>query len=163
MQIVDLMMRAVRRIRICSSAELAPVGLTHAQSRALRVVAGAGAPMRMADLAAALEIVPRAATTNVDALDQAGLVVRRTDSCDRRSVLVSLTPKGRKLLARLAGARRRAADRVLAPLSVAERGEPPVVEDQQVGPGRADAPAGHDVRAVLHPARSQPRNRPRGR
>lgn len=123
MQIVDLMMRAVRRIRICSSAELAPVGLTHAQSRALRVVAGAGAPMRMADLAAALEIVPRAATTNVDALDQAGLVVRRTDSCDRRSVLVSLTPKGRKLLARLAGARRRAADRVLAPLSIAERGE----------------------------------------
>lgn len=120
-QIVDLMMRAVRRIRVCAAAELAPVGLTHAQSRAVRVVADAAGPMRMADLAAALEIVPRAATSSVDALEEAGIVARRTDPTDRRSVLVSLTPKGRRLRARLAEARGRAADDVLGPLSGPQR------------------------------------------
>jgi DNA-binding MarR family transcriptional regulator len=122
-QIADLLMHATRRIRVSSTAELAPVGLTHAQSRALRIVSRADGPIRMADIAVALDIVPRAATTVVDALEEAGLVSREADRADRRAILVSLTPKGRQLREQLAAARLRAADSVLNPLSDDERRE----------------------------------------
>ena len=120
-QIADLMQYITRRIRINSTSELAPVGLTHAQSRALRIVARADGPIRMADIAARLDIVPRAATSVVDSLEEAGLVTRHADSTDRRSILVSLTPKGRQLRAQLAAARSRAADSVLSSLTHDDR------------------------------------------
>jgi DNA-binding MarR family transcriptional regulator len=120
-QIADLMMHITRRIRINSTTELAPVGLTHAQSRALRIVARADGPIRMADIAARLDIVPRAATSVVDSLEEADLVSRHADHADRRSILVSLTPKGRQLRAQLAEARSRAADSVLSSLTHDDR------------------------------------------
>jgi DNA-binding MarR family transcriptional regulator len=120
-QLADLFLQVGRQIRVRSTAELAPVGLTHAQSRALRIVARADGPMRMTDIADALGIVPRAATTVIDALEEAGLVTRGADSNDRRAIVVSLTGKGRRLRERLSEARLRAAEAVFAPLSPADQ------------------------------------------
>src|ERR1700686_455091 len=82
-QLGELLVRSSWRLRRGGAKELAPLGVTFGQARALRVLA-TGEPMRMADLAASLEIVPRSLTTMIDALVAAGLVNREADSHDRR-------------------------------------------------------------------------------
>jgi len=113
-------MHTARRLRRGSSAQLAPLGITYAQARTLRLVATDG-PVRMADLAARLEVVPRSVTTMVDALERTGLVARHTDREDRRSVLVTPTTEGRRLIERLDRARREGAAEVFGGLTRAER------------------------------------------
>jgi DNA-binding MarR family transcriptional regulator len=114
-KLAELLTRASWRLRKNERKELAPFGLTFAQARALRVLVDGG-PMRIGDLAAHLEIVPRSATTRVDDLEAAGLVTRRTDPDDRRSVIVVATEAGADLVARLAANRRAGAEALFAPL-----------------------------------------------
>jgi DNA-binding MarR family transcriptional regulator len=117
----ELFMRAARRIRRNQAAELAPLGLTPAQSRALRVISHADEPLRMAELADRLDIVPRSVTTLVDALESARLVRRAADPANRRSILIVLAPAGEQVLARMRAARLRAADELFAPLTAEQR------------------------------------------
>jgi DNA-binding MarR family transcriptional regulator len=98
------------RIRRGTAKELRPLGLTFSQGRALRVLARFDEPIRIGELAARLDIVPRSATAMVDTLEKAGLASRTADPSDRRSVLVGLTDGGRALLARMAEARRESAE-----------------------------------------------------
>jgi DNA-binding MarR family transcriptional regulator len=119
-QLAELFTHTARRLRRGSSAQLAPLGVTYAQARTLRLVAEDG-PMRMADLAARLEVVPRSVTTMVDALERTGLVARHTDRDDRRSVLVAPTAEGRRLIERLDRARRQGAADVFGSLTPGER------------------------------------------
>jgi DNA-binding MarR family transcriptional regulator len=115
-ELAELLSHAARRLRRGSSEQLAPLGLTYGQAKLLRIVACAGQPPRMADIASQLEVVPRSVTTMVDGVEAAGLVVRRPDPDDRRSVLVELTPAGRRLQDRLARARRNSAQVVFGSL-----------------------------------------------
>jgi DNA-binding MarR family transcriptional regulator len=109
------------RLRRATQDRLTPLGITHAQARLLRAIAAAEEPPRMSDLAAGLGIVPRSATGTVEALEAAGLVVRRTDDDDRRSVLVLLTHEARSALAGVDRARAAAADEVFGHLTPAEQ------------------------------------------
>jgi len=120
LRLAELLAHASRRLRRASATELAPLGLTLVQARVLRYVARCE-PVRMADIAAELEVVPRTATTLVDALEHAGTVARRSDPVDRRSVLVELTPAGRALLGRLDQARRAFAEQLFGVLDDDER------------------------------------------
>ena len=52
----------------------------------------------MKDIAGFLCVSPPSATALVDGVAAAGLLARRQDSKDRRSVLLRLTPKGERLL-----------------------------------------------------------------
>jgi DNA-binding MarR family transcriptional regulator len=122
-QLAELVVRTSWRLRRGTAKELAPLGLTFAQARVMRVLAGAGEPMRMADLAARLEIVPRSMTTMIDSLEQAGLVCRAADANDRRSVLVTPSPAGRAVLDRLDRARRDTADDLFSRLTAGERAQ----------------------------------------
>lgn len=97
--------------------------MTGAQARAVFYLERHGRPARMADIAAALEVVPRSATSVIDELEGAGLATRAVDPLDRRSVLVSLTPTGAALLERVALARRRTAEATFSQLSASERRE----------------------------------------
>ncbi|MFC9895698.1 MarR family winged helix-turn-helix transcriptional regulator [Nocardia sp. NPDC127579] len=117
----DLFLRTARRIRRSMHTRLAPLGLTPGQARALRILGRSAEPLRMAALAERLDIVPRSATTVVDALVGAGLVTRAPDPANRRSTLVSPTAAGHDALARMAEDRRRAAADLFATLSVAQR------------------------------------------
>ncbi|MFC6880620.1 MarR family winged helix-turn-helix transcriptional regulator [Actinomadura yumaensis] len=120
-ELPDLFLRAAKRIRRRQSRELAPLGLTPAQSRALRVIVGSRVPLRMVDLAGQLDIVPRSATSIVDALESAGLVTRAPDPANRRSLLVQPTPEGRAIRDRMWAARREAVEDVLSPLTDDQR------------------------------------------
>jgi DNA-binding MarR family transcriptional regulator len=119
-QLSELLVRSSWRLRRGAAKELAPLGVTFGQARALRVLA-AGDPMRMADLAASLEIVPRSVTTMIDSLVSAGLVDREADTHDRRSVLVTPTAAGRAVLDRMDSARRATAEDLFGRLNTEQR------------------------------------------
>ena len=100
-RLTELVTSASWRVRRGTAKELEAFGITPAQARVLRIVDSAPAPLRMADLAERLDVVPRSATTMIDALESAGLVERRPDSTDRRSIRLVVTNAGGGLLDRL--------------------------------------------------------------
>jgi DNA-binding MarR family transcriptional regulator len=123
LELAELLSHSARRLHRGSTAQLAPLGITNAQARVLRIVASAGQPLRMAEIAARLDVVPRSVTTMVDGVETAGLIVRSADPADRRSVLVSLTAQGQALLERLESARRSTAEDIFGRLAAEERSD----------------------------------------
>ncbi|MFE2374179.1 MarR family winged helix-turn-helix transcriptional regulator [Streptomyces sp. NPDC059398] len=119
--LAEQLLRLTRRLHRIHKQHLGPVGVTPAQSRLLRTVAHCAEPPRMADLAQRLEVVPRAVTSLVDALEESGDVRRVPDPSNRRVVRIELTESGRATLRALRDARRRAAEEILAPLAADER------------------------------------------
>ncbi|MEU1431447.1 MarR family transcriptional regulator [Nocardia sp. NPDC005746] len=123
--LADLFLRATKRLHRTQATRLSPLGLTPAQARALRIIGRAaergGEPLRMSALAEHLGIVPRSATTVVDALVAAGLVAREADPANRRATLVTPTAAGRDALDRMFAARRDAAEEMFAALTPEQR------------------------------------------
>ncbi|WP_405782856.1 MarR family winged helix-turn-helix transcriptional regulator [Streptomyces sp. NBC_00859] len=119
--LAEQLLRLTRRLHRIHKQHLEPVGITPAQSRLLRTVAHCAEPPRMADLAQQLEVVPRAVTSLVDALEESGSVRRVADPSNRRVVRIELTDSGRATLRALRDARRRAAEEILAPLATGQR------------------------------------------
>jgi DNA-binding MarR family transcriptional regulator len=119
--LAEALTRASWRLRRTSVKELAPLGLTFAQSRVLRILARRGEPVRIGDLAARFEVAPRSATSMIDSLETAGLVQRRADPTDRRSVLVGLTPEGLALMEHMGSLRRASAEALFGRLTTAQQ------------------------------------------
>ncbi|MFI7400609.1 MarR family winged helix-turn-helix transcriptional regulator [Streptomyces sp. NPDC049541] len=121
--LAEQLLRFTRRVHRIQKRHIEQCGLgvTPAQSRLLRTLAHWSSPPRMADLAERLEVVPRAVTTLVDGLEASGKVRRVPDPTNRRVIRIELTDDGRKALSQLRGARRSAAEEILAPLSDDER------------------------------------------
>ena len=115
--LAEALTRASWRLKRTSMKELAPLGLTFAQSRVLRILARRGEPVRIGDIAARFEVAPRSATSMIDSLETMGLVERRADPTDRRSVLVGLTPEGLALLERMSSLRRAGAEALFGRLT----------------------------------------------
>ena len=120
-QLADLLQRLMKRLRRAQAQRLAPLGLTPAQERALRIITRSEEPLRMTELADQLGIVPRSVTTVVDALEQAGLVRREIDPRNRRAIRLPLTDRGLAVRDDMREARRRAAEDLFAPLAAGER------------------------------------------
>ncbi|AOW85755.1 MULTISPECIES: MarR family winged helix-turn-helix transcriptional regulator [Streptomyces] len=121
--LAEQLLRLTRRVHRIQKRHLEhrDLGITPAQSRLLRTLAHYESPPRMADLAERLEVVPRAVTTLVDGLETAGKVRRVPDPANRRVTRIELTDDGRADLRELHGARRSAAEEILAPLSEEQR------------------------------------------
>ncbi|MET9059042.1 MarR family transcriptional regulator [Streptomyces antibioticus] len=121
--LAEQLLRFTRRVHRIQKHHLQQCGLgiTPAQSRLLRTLAHYDSPPRMADLAERLEVVPRAVTTLVDALEAGGRVRRVPDPTNRRVIRIELTPSGHEALRELHGARRAAAAEILAPLTGEQR------------------------------------------
>jgi DNA-binding MarR family transcriptional regulator len=120
-QLADLLQGLTKRLRHAQAERLAPLGLTPAQERALRLITRSGEPLRMTELADRLGVVPRSVTTVVDALEAAGLVRREVDPANRRAIRLHLTERGVAVREGMREARRQAAEDLFAPLSPAER------------------------------------------
>src|ERR1700722_9639206 len=91
------------------------------QSRMLGVLADSARQLCMGYVASILGVVPRAVTPQVDALEQAGLVRRRTDPDNRRAILLDLTDEGAEVRRALVEQRRAAAAELFAPLTPRQR------------------------------------------
>ncbi len=85
--------RAAARLARVSGSALAEADLTLAQYRVLVFLDAGERPA--SDVAALLDVVPSTVTSVVDGLCTRDLVARGTDPCDRRRVVLSLTPEGR--------------------------------------------------------------------
>jgi DNA-binding MarR family transcriptional regulator len=120
-QLADLLQRLTKRLRRAQAERLAPLGLTPAQERALRVITRNEEPLRMTELADHLGIVPRSVTTVIDALEAAGLVRREVDPANRRAIRLHLSDRGMAVREDMREARRRAAEDLFAPLSGEDR------------------------------------------
>jgi DNA-binding MarR family transcriptional regulator len=120
-QLADLLHRLTRRLRRAQAERLAPLGLTPAQERALRIIIRSEEPLRMTELADQLGIVPRSVTTVIDALEEAGLVHREIDPRNRRAIRLHLTERGRSYRDDMREVRRRAAEDLFAPLTAEDR------------------------------------------
>nr|WP_043180073.1 MarR family transcriptional regulator [Streptomyces sp. NRRL F-5123] len=116
----DQLLGLSRRLHRAQRLRLEPLGITPAQARLLRALshwdAHGAEPPRMADLAQRLEVVPRAVTTLVDALEERELVRRAPDPSNRRVIRIELTEGGRSAVQELRQARRTAAAEILSPL-----------------------------------------------
>ncbi|MFH9675078.1 MarR family winged helix-turn-helix transcriptional regulator [Streptomyces sp. NPDC017405] len=121
--LAEQLLRLTRRVHRIQKRHLEErdLDVTPAQSRLLRTLAHYPSPPRMADLAERLEVVPRAVTTLVDGLEASGKVRRAADPANRRVTRIELTEDGRAALRELRGARRSAAEEILAPLTEKER------------------------------------------
>ncbi|MGD0220003.1 MAG: MarR family transcriptional regulator [Acidimicrobiales bacterium] len=119
----ELVARLARRLWTDSATRLAPLGLTVADARALRIVARAGSPLRMSEIARQNRIVPRSATTVIARLEAKGLVVRKIDPEDRRSILVAMTDAGTQLVIEIAQARNQATAALLRRLDSEKRAQ----------------------------------------
>ncbi|MFE3598043.1 MarR family winged helix-turn-helix transcriptional regulator [Streptomyces sp. NPDC059096] len=119
--LAEQLLRLTRRLHRIQKQQLEPIGITPAQARLLRALTLYDTPPRMTDLAARLEVVPRAVTTLVDSLEASGWVRRAPDATNRRVIRIELTDTGRATLRTLRGARRSAAEDVLAPLTAEQR------------------------------------------
>jgi DNA-binding MarR family transcriptional regulator len=167
-QLADLLQRLTRRLRRAQMSQLAPLGLTPAQERALRLITQSEEPLRMAELAHRLRIVPRSVTTVIDSLEQAGLVRRAIDPANRRAIRLHLTDEGLAVREEMREARRQASEDLFAPLSGAQRGQLmgllSALDDslgdgsEAASPGSDRAPAasaGSDRAAAASPARER--------
>ncbi|WP_328924395.1 MarR family transcriptional regulator [Streptomyces sp. NBC_00190] len=121
--LAEQLLRLTRRLHRIQKRHMEPLGITPAQGRLLRLVSHYedGQAPRMADLAARLEVVPRAVTTLVDGLEAAECVRRAPDPANRRVIRIELTDTGRATLRRLRNARTDAAEEILAPLTAEQR------------------------------------------
>ncbi|WP_405909958.1 MULTISPECIES: MarR family winged helix-turn-helix transcriptional regulator [unclassified Streptomyces] len=121
--LAEQLLRLTRRVHRIQKRHLEhrELGITPAQSRLLRTLAHYSSPPRMADLAARLEVVPRAVTTLVDGLEASGMVRRAPDPTNRRVIRIEVTEEGRKALGELRAARRSAAEEILSPLTDGQR------------------------------------------
>jgi DNA-binding MarR family transcriptional regulator len=80
-----------------------------------------GGPASQADLARGTGVDRSDVVSVLGDLEQAGLVERATDPTNRRRNIVSLTPAGKRRLAKLDGVVTEVQERVLAPLSERQR------------------------------------------
>ncbi len=97
-------------------------GASFLQAATLKFIAAMDGPT-MKQTAAFLRVKPPSATSIIDGLIRDGLVTRRSDGRDRRSVRLALTARGRAELTRCFRAKAALLRRVLRPLSAAERAQ----------------------------------------
>ena len=116
----DLVVRVARTLRRRFTAALAPWDLSPHQARALRVVSSRDG-VRLSELAEALRIAPRSATEVADGLQERGLVQRSPDPADRRAVVLTPTPAGRRVQQEVDEARAADSAELFARLSADDR------------------------------------------
>lgn len=92
------------------------LGLTPSRTHLLWELGQRG-PVPQRALAEALKVTPRAVTGLVDALVADGLVTREPHPTDRRATLVTLTPRGKTLVAQLRRDHKRLARALFASMS----------------------------------------------
>lgn len=105
---------SLRKFSFFSEQAAEALGLTSQQYQTLLAIKAHddASPFTVKALAQWLLIKHNSAVGLVDRIEQLGLVTRRPYEGDRRSVVVALTPRGRRLLNRLAIEHRRELQRI---------------------------------------------------
>jgi DNA-binding MarR family transcriptional regulator len=94
-ELTGLLIEFYERFSSWEQSVVRETGLTLPQMHTLEII-GATGNLRMKELAGKMGVTTGSLTVLVDRLVRAGLVVRKPDEKDRRSIRVGLTPEGRK-------------------------------------------------------------------
>jgi DNA-binding MarR family transcriptional regulator len=105
----ELLGGAVTRLFVTLREHLVAEGLSMPQVRVLTAIRDRG-PLRVTELAAALQVTQPTMTAQVHRLESQGWLQRKEDDQDGRAVRVSLTSDGRALLASIVASRARLLD-----------------------------------------------------
>jgi DNA-binding MarR family transcriptional regulator len=121
--VVIRVMSLYRAFHRQATAALKPLGLELFEYDVLSALRRQGKPFQLSATALARQtgMSTGAMTNRIDKLEDRGLVVRRTGETDRRSVVVSLSREGRRLIDAAIQLRLEAADASLQGISTAER------------------------------------------
>lgn len=111
--------KVISAVIALSLADVEPP-LSLPQLRALGIVGSLG-PMNLSAVAEGLAVNPSNASRTCDQLVANGLLDRREDAEDRRSVALTLTRKGQRVLDRLTTHRRAVLEQVMEEMSVEEQ------------------------------------------
>src|SRR5256714_5579722 len=106
-------------------AAVSPLGLSLAKLGLLRLLAEAKQPLPLSELAQHQRCVRSNITQIVGRLEKDGLVRRRADADDRRSVRAALTPAGERAYAKGMRALTQEQRAIASSLGTTEAGEPP--------------------------------------
>ena len=119
--LIDAVLGSSRALVAVAARSLATVAddVTLAQYRVLVELAARG-PLRPSDLALALKVDRSTATRMCERLVRKSLIQRRRGTADRRSVRVSLTSAGRKLITEVSQRRRVEIGAIVARMSGAD-------------------------------------------
>ncbi|MBU0718874.1 MAG: MarR family transcriptional regulator [Planctomycetes bacterium] len=98
--VVSRILMLSRHLEFSADRALAPFGLTLWQFDVLAALRRSGAPFKLSptQLMGFVTLSSGAMTNRIDRLEEMGLVRREEDPDDRRGVLITLTPEGRKLV-----------------------------------------------------------------
>jgi DNA-binding MarR family transcriptional regulator len=119
--LADAVLTASRVLVAVAARSLAEeVSVSLPQYRALVVLASRGS-QRPVDLAQALSVDPSTVTRMCDRLEGKALITRRRDERDRRTVVLDLSPVGRRLVDRVTLRRRQEIGQILTAVNPNER------------------------------------------
>jgi DNA-binding MarR family transcriptional regulator len=123
MAVVGRLSRAARLVERGVSEELERHGLAAGEFDLIATLRRNGPPFQLTPgaLVASAMVTSGAVTARLDRLVEKGLVTREVDPDNRRSVIVTLTRTGRRLVDRVVEAHVVNEDRLLAPLSARDR------------------------------------------
>lgn len=123
MAVVGRISRASRLLEQQVAQVLEAEGLAAGEFDLLATLRRSGAPYRLTPgrLVGSAMVTSGAITARLDRLVEKGLVTRETDPDNRRSVLVTLTGKGKRLVDRALVAHVANEDRLLEPLAARDR------------------------------------------
>jgi DNA-binding MarR family transcriptional regulator len=119
----------IRRLALLLNAEIEPVfeahGLNGGEFDVLTALRRTGRPFRLTptELSEALIVTSGGMTKRLAALEGDGLIRREPDPHDGRSTVVTLTPKGRRLVETILAEHLENAERLLSGLSTSESTE----------------------------------------
>jgi DNA-binding MarR family transcriptional regulator len=99
-RVESTLMATSRKLRVAYDAHLAPTGLNQTEASVVALLAEQG-PLTQTDVAQRIGMQRAAAGAIVDKLEASHLVARRADPADRRVWLITLSPAGRRMAARV--------------------------------------------------------------
>jgi DNA-binding MarR family transcriptional regulator len=121
-EVVARLHRAVAFIDERLDRMFSDLGVKQGEAEVLMILAtGSDQPQSPTGVASQLLCSTGAMTNRLDHLEAAGLIERRHDTKDRRSILLSITTKGRKLALRAIEARDGIGEELLPGLTMADR------------------------------------------
>ena len=115
-----ILMKAHKALLDISMADISRSGLCFSEFEILEVLLNKG-PLPVNAVGERAFLTSGSSTAAVDRLERRGLVRRATDSNDRRTRVVHLTPKGRKLISGIFGEHATVMEGAAQDLSKAER------------------------------------------
>jgi len=154
--VIGRISRLAREIEQRLEPVYAASGLEPGWYDVLATLRRAGPPYRLrpTDFAASLMLTSSGTTKRLDRLEAAGHITREPDPGDRRGVLITLTPQGRRLVDKAAVAHMANEKRILSGLTPADQRQladllrklrltlPPIGADELPAAGRRAQPGG---------------------